>query len=289
MKKIIALLLTLSLCFSLCACGNSKGVWCTKETVDEFGDTTENSKKFITGTFNGTFNSFSNSEGNLSATVYIEKKTIFNHYRIGFDLKENNNTNTIFYSAADSKIFKMKIKDEIISINLTSSSPNDTLYLENNADGWTGDILFNELLKGNDVKCIINIGNSEYKFTIESGNFPSICKKNNFSEGIIEYKLEENLFGGWGYQIISIDGPCYQFYIFSADYTYQDIWENQNAPSKSSEGKGTYEVNDSEIILTDDSGKTETIIKYSYVNGVLQLINTYSDGSGNRPLIKLDD
>lgn len=289
MKKTITLLLTLALCFSLCACGDSKGVWCIKETVDEFGDTTEDSAKIITGTFNGTFNSSSNSEGSLSATIYIEKKTMFNHYRVGFDLKENDNTNTIYYSAADLKTFKMKINDEIIPINLTGSSPNDTLYLENNTNGWTGDILFNELLKGNDIRCIINIGNSEYNFTIKSGNFSSICKRNNFSEGIIEYKLEENLIGGWGYQVNSIDGPCYQFYVFSADYTYQSVWDNENAPSKSSEVKGTYEIKDSEIILTDNSGATDTIIKYSYINGALQLIDTHSDGSGNRLLIKLEN
>ena len=194
MKKILALLLTVILCFSLCTCGATKqsGTWSIKQTVDEFGDVTEESAEVITGVFTGTFSNTATAESDLSVVVHFAKKARFNHYIAGFELKEYNNTNATYISS-DLKTFKIKLNDEIITMNLTGSPPNDTLYLGSEDYGWSADLVFNELLKGNDVRCIVNLGSSEYNFTLNSNNFTSLCNKNNIQAGATELTLKEAL------------------------------------------------------------------------------------------------
>ena len=101
-------------------------------------------------------------------------------------------------------------------------------------------------------------------------------------------KVKEELCGEWGYTVQSINGPCYQIYTFDDDGTYEAVWINQNAPSKSSESEGTYKITGSKIILTEDNGELDTNIEYTFVNGKLNLVDKHSDNSGNRELLKLD-
>lgn len=193
MKKITALLLAIVLCFSLCACGGSKGgTWTITKTVDEFGDVTENSAEVIAGVFEGTFSNTATAGSDLTVVVGIGKKALFNHYLISFDLKEYNNTNATYLSS-DTILFKTKINEEIITMDLTGTAPNGTLYLGSEDYSYNGDIIFNELLKGNDVRCIINIGNSEYNFTLNSDNFVSLCSENGISEAVNELTVSEAL------------------------------------------------------------------------------------------------
>ena len=194
MKKIVALFLAFIICFSLCACGEQKGseTWSITKTVDEFGDITENSVELITGSFTGTFSNTATPGSDLTVIVIIGEKAKFNHYLVGFDLKEYNNTNATYLSS-DVKTFKMKINDEVITMDLDGLSPNGTLYLSGKNYEWEGDLLFNELFKGNDVKCIINIGHSEYNFTLTSDNFISVCNENGYGEGITELTVGEAL------------------------------------------------------------------------------------------------
>ena len=192
MKKIIALLLTVVLCFSLCACGGEKTTWSIVQTVDEFGDVTEDSVGLIAGTFTGNFSNTATPGSDLTVVVTIGKKAKFNHYVIGFDLKEYNNTNATYFSS-DSKTFKMKIGEEVITMNLLGSEPNGTLYLGAEDYGWSGDLLFNELLNGNDVRCIINIDSSEYNFTITNDNFTTLCNEIGITAGATELTLKEAL------------------------------------------------------------------------------------------------
>lgn len=196
MKKFIALLLACLICFSFCACGTEKqqDTWSIKQTVDEFGDVTENSAEVITGVFEGTFSNTATAGSELSVIVSIGRKAkFFSHYLIGFDLKEYNNT-TATYLSSDTKIFKVKINEEIIEMDLSGSAPNGTLYLSSEDYECEGDIIFNELLKGNDVRCIINIGSSEYNFTLNSDNFVSLCNGNNFTEGSTELTVAEAVY-----------------------------------------------------------------------------------------------
>lgn len=194
MKKVLALLLAGLLCFSICACGTEKqqDTWSIKQTVDEFGDVTENSAEVITGVFEGTFSNTATAESDLTVVVAIGKKTLFNHYLISFDLKEYNNTKATYLSS-DTKLFKTKINEEIITMDLDGTEPNGTLYLGSQDYSYNGDIIFNELFKGNDVRCIINIGSSEYNFTLNSDNFVSICSENGISEAVNELTVGEAL------------------------------------------------------------------------------------------------
>ena len=100
-----------------------------------------------------------------------------------------------------------------------------------------------------------------------------------------EQKIEKELNGTWSYQVNSIDGPCFQSYTFK-DGTFGGSWVNVNAPSKSSFDNGTYEITDSEIILTNIDGDIVTIIEYTFVSGDLKLIDLYADRSGSRTLEK---
>ena len=192
MKKILALLLAVTLCFIFCACESKEpeATWMLTPTVDEFGDVTDDSVDIITGTFKGTFSNTATAESDLTVVVSIAKKAVFNHYLVGFDLKEYNNTNATYLSS-DSKEFKMKIGEEIITMDLDGEHPNGTLYLSAENYAWEGDLLFNELLKGNDVRCIINIGSSEYNFTLISDNFTTLCSENNIPAGITELTVAE--------------------------------------------------------------------------------------------------
>lgn len=192
MKKIIALSLAVLLCFSLYACGEQKAnsAWSVTQTVDEFGDVTADSAEVITGTFSGTFSNTATSGSEVTVVVSIGKKAKFNHYIIGFDLKEYNNASATYLSS-DSKIFKMKTNEEVITMDLSGTEPNGTLYLSGENYEWEGDLLFNELLKGNDVKCIVNIGSSEYNFTLISDNLTALCSENNIPEGITELTVAE--------------------------------------------------------------------------------------------------
>ncbi|MBQ3162830.1 MAG: lipocalin family protein [Oscillospiraceae bacterium] len=101
-------------------------------------------------------------------------------------------------------------------------------------------------------------------------------------------KVKKQLSGSWGYQIMSINGPCYQFYIFSSDNTYQKKWVNENAPKKNSESEGTYKIEGTQIILTESDGDIDTIIEYSLENDTLKLTDTNSDGSGNHKLTRIE-
>ena len=183
------------MCLSLFACGttnseNNNSTWSIKETVDEFGDITENSVSVISGTFNGTFSNTATADSELTVIVSFSKKSGLNHYIVGFDLKEYNNTNATFVSG-DSKKFKMKKDDKITTMNLNGESPNGTLYLGTEDYTWSGDLVFNELLNGNDVRCIIEIGSSQYNFTIISDNLRALCDKNSIFAGAAELTVKE--------------------------------------------------------------------------------------------------
>lgn len=102
-------------------------------------------------------------------------------------------------------------------------------------------------------------------------------------------KVKEQLCGPWGYEVESINGKCYQFYIFSSDNTYQSVWENVNAPSKNSESKGEYKIEKDKIILTKDDGNLDSVIEYSFEDDKLTLIDKHSDNSGNRELIYIEN
>lgn len=95
-------------------------------------------------------------------------------------------------------------------------------------------------------------------------------------------KVKEELCGGWGYYVSSIDGPCYKIYVFSDDDTYESLWENENAPSKNSYSSGTYKITNSKIILTEEDGDKNEL-EYTFEDDELSIAD------GSHDLIKIED
>lgn len=89
--------------------------------------------------------------------------------------------------------------------------------------------------------------------------------------------VKQKLCGPWGY----VDASGYHFYIFSADDTYQSI-------DGKFESKGTYKIKNSEIVLKDEDGKISTIIKYTFEDDILELIDVSKDRSKEIKLIRAD-
>ena len=184
MKKLITIIMICVLALSLCACGKSENtatpVWTIQQTVDEFGDVTENSISVIHAQFQGTFSNTATPGSDLGVDVNFAKKADYNHYVAFFDLKEYNNVNAV-YTSYDTITFKMKIGDQILNLDAAGDPPNGLIHVGKEENGWHGDYIFNQLFQGNDVRCIINIGNSEYSFTLLSENFPSLCAEQGVS------------------------------------------------------------------------------------------------------------
>ena len=216
MKKTISLVLALVMCLSVCACGSdgsipeksdvitpapvqngdNTSIWSLKISTDEFGDITKDSVSFVAGLSQGTFSNTATSGSDLTVVTSFMKKPGYNHYIVVFDLKEYNDQ-SVTASEFDTITFKMKIDEEVIkgsldaTSTLTGNSYNRTLVFGAGEYTWGGDVLFNALYKGKDVRCIITINSSEYNFTLESDNFQSVCVENNFAPGAADLTVKE--------------------------------------------------------------------------------------------------
>lgn len=218
MKKALSLLLALVMCLSLCACGSEKDsagiqqgieapavvdpaenkVWSLEFSTDEFGDVTDDSVPFLASISQGTFSNSATGGSDLTVVTSFMKKPGYNHYIALFDFKEYNDHSAIFYEY-DTVTLKIKIGEQVISdrlavtSSLTGNSADRTLSWGAAEYTWGGDFLFNALYDGEDVRCIITSGSSEYHFTLESENFQSLCNSNGFSRGAADQTVKESV------------------------------------------------------------------------------------------------
>ena len=220
MKRIVAITLILVLCFSLCACGNANSaeatepvntasaeestaitaaqtavqekpaIWSLQQTVDEFGDVTANSETIIVAPFKGTFSNTATTSSELNVTMVIQKRPDNIHYYAAFILYEYGD-NPADYSSYDSKTLKVKIGDVISQFPLQSVSGNPGLGLGIDTFDYGGDWLLGQLYMGQDLRCIINVGTSQYNFTVESANLPQLIVENGFAIGPAELTAKE--------------------------------------------------------------------------------------------------
>lgn len=226
MRKTLSLLLVIAMLLSMCACGASgdstelsaqevstveveetpeeiiettpetepeptpESTWSIVHSTDEFGDVTEDSIPLIAGVFEGSFSNTATSDSDLTVVVNFMKKGDYNHYIALIDLKEYNDTNATYYSS-DTITFKMKVGDEIIEDTMTGNPPNESVCLGVSEYSWGGDFLYNALYEGEDVRCIITIGSSEYNFTVTSDNFASVCEQNGYGLGAADLTVKE--------------------------------------------------------------------------------------------------
>lgn len=80
-----------------------------------------------------------------------------------------------------------------VTSSLTGNSADRTLSWGAAEYTWGGDFLFNALYDGEDVRCIITSGSSQYQFTLESGNLKSLCEENGFSRGAADQTVKESV------------------------------------------------------------------------------------------------
>lgn len=181
MKKILAFLLVLVLIFSSHAYADNidNNIWHTQQTVDEFGDVTEDSITILETFFSGSFSNTATSGDDLCGVLRFCKKPDSNHYLAQIVLMEYNNSPALCNSW-DSLSMKIKVDDTIIDLRPTITEPNGGLYLGAERYDYSGDFLFNQLYSGNDLRCIVNIGNSKYNFNVPCGNFAELCDSLEF-------------------------------------------------------------------------------------------------------------
>lgn len=200
MKKVIVLLLAslLAVCL-LGACGGNNGdgnssnktVWKIEESVDEFGDVTEDSYEYLASEFSGTFSNTATTDGELSGKVGIGKKTD-GHYLVGFNLLENKQMKASF-NDSDNSVLKVKVDDTVYEYPLSGYAPVGSLVFGGEDFDYSGDEFFNLLYAGNDLRCVIEIGSSKYNFDIINGNFTEFCEKNDVSKAPAELTLDNAL------------------------------------------------------------------------------------------------
>ena len=146
------------------AASENAGGWIAGQTVNEFGDVTEDSEAIIQTTMSGTFSNSATAESDLLVTL-----SVFENKTMSFSLLEYNSNPINFYSS-DEITLSTKIYGDTHDYTLTGDPNKFTLYLE----GLGAYVIYDSLERGADVECIITIGSSRYNFTILSENFAEL-------------------------------------------------------------------------------------------------------------------
>lgn len=151
----------------------SVGDWAFVTDVDEFGDVIENSQNIAlfslsTGDFSNTATSKSDLNVRTTFMIVEGKRTFF------FDLYEYQKTLATYTSGSDISM-KVKYADNTTAdYTLYGTPPNGSVMLGINGEA---EDVFQSLVDGNDVKCIILIDNSQYNFTLYANGFLEMCDK----------------------------------------------------------------------------------------------------------------
>ena len=155
---------------------NTDNSWSVEQTVDEFGDVTENSETLIRTSISGDFSNTATSSSELTGHVFVARYSGGTNSAFVFRLLEYGDHQATFTSSDIEKgiVLKVKVGDTISEYPLTGEAPNGDLYLVD----YYGDQLFSLLYDGReDIRCIITIGSSQYNFTIKYGNFADVCEE----------------------------------------------------------------------------------------------------------------
>lgn len=150
--------------------------WSVEQTVDEFGDATENSETLIRTSISGDFSNTATASSELAGYVFVTTYSGGTNSAFVFRLLEYGKHQVTFTSSDvdEGIVLKVKIGDTISEYPLTGEAPNGDLYL---LDSYKNR-LFNLLYDGReDIRCIITIGSSQYNFTIKYGNFADVCEE----------------------------------------------------------------------------------------------------------------
>lgn len=185
MKKALSLILALVICLSLCACGGNadeaqpqtttavatqattpvvENQWDVTPLLDDFGDPT--GIYYACCTVDGTFSNTATTDSPLTVVVYEYVKTQKEGYDPAYMFKLLEYSDQLAtHSSGDKKVLKIKVDGKTHQVTLHAESPNGYLTILTSDYEFTN-ILGPALSKGQDVPCILEIGNSTYKFTI---------------------------------------------------------------------------------------------------------------------------
>lgn len=184
---------------------DSIGSWENTEVVDEFGDATDESA--IRSVVSGTFSNTATAESDLTVVAFItmgvpayssdfisDNATLISNtltyptsaYNVQFRLLEYDKTPAT-HLKSDNMILKTKVGEDVEEYILIGNEDNSDLLVNPVIMGKTGferngELLLKDLYEGNDVRCIVEIGSSKYKFTLEAGNFQKIIDENNLEK-----------------------------------------------------------------------------------------------------------
>ena len=200
MKKTISLLLALVLCLSLCACGDtaseknevpesttpaSAGLWSAEKMVDEFGDVIEGSMAIVQTPISGDFSNTATSSSKLTGYVFMYMTDGYPTFLIRL-LEYGDHQAT--YTSYDNLVFKVKIGDSIIEFHpVLGNPPNGDLMVYDSTE-----TLYTALYNGTDVRCIAQIGNSKYNFTLYADNFANICDETGYITQALYFSKTDN-------------------------------------------------------------------------------------------------
>ena len=184
---------------------DSIGSWENTEVVDEFGDATGESA--IRSVVSGTFSNTATAESDLTVVAFItmgvpayssdfisDNATLISNtltyptsaYNVQFRLLEYDKTPAT-HLKSDNMILKTKVGEDVEEYILIGNEDNSDLLVNPVIMGKTGferngELLLKDLYEGNDVRCIVEIGSSKYKFTLEAENFQKIIDENNLEK-----------------------------------------------------------------------------------------------------------
>ncbi len=184
---------------------DSIGSWENTEVVDEFGDATGESA--IRSVVSGTFSNTATAESDLTVVAFNTKgvpayssdfisdnATLISNtltyptsaYNVQFRLLEYDKTPAT-HLKSDNMILKTKVGEDVEEYILIGNEDNSDLLVNPVIMGKTGferngELLLKDLYEGNDVRCIVEIGSSKYKFTLEAENFQKIIDENNLEK-----------------------------------------------------------------------------------------------------------
>ena len=277
MKKTIAILLALCLCIGLCACNSNSEIpedeitetpaaeteiWKISKTVDEFGDISEDSESVMQTLFTGSFQNTATTDGELSGTAYILYNEAADRSYIGFKLFEYGNS-PVICTDYDTVTLKTKVGDVITEYDNVSYNyiEQGTLFIgiSTNWLNYDGNKFIDALYNGNDIRCIFYINKSEYKFTVESGNFKAIYDQ----PGVGKVRLPGTLAGEWEY----VSGDATLFSKVSSGG--QNIFETKKLRIELSEQTTTY-GNPIPLIIKDADNNVEYSVNVNFALDYIQ-------------------
>lgn len=176
--------------------GWNKENWEIKYFVDDFGDPTEDS--YLISYAYGSFSNSVTTDSDLEVIVFFTPACSNEDYisSFSFRLYEYTTTKAIFLDTEELTL-KIKIGDTIYEQELYGTAPNGDLYIYNGA-GWPLEApcympMYEALVRGEDVRCIIEIGGDSYSFTLSGKDFADQANAMLELYGFTDYDVREHI------------------------------------------------------------------------------------------------